>query len=148
VIAFDQPINVSNPVRHQHAVTVLVNRERGKAGLPPLRQIASLRRSARRWGLVQTRLSFFGHGDFARRSFGFPFVQAGRPGTRSVAENIAWGAGWRSTPRHIVQMWMQSPPHRATILGNWRYTGVATIADAPLPGRQRSGVTVVEDFGR
>lgn len=148
MIAFDQPIGVSNPVRHQHAVAVLVNRERGRAGLPPLRPAPSLRRSARRWALVQTRLSLFGHGNFARRSFGFPFVREARPGTRTVGENIAWGLGPQSTPRRIVQMWMRSPPHRANILGHWRYGGVATIADTPMPGRQTSGVTVVQQFGR
>ncbi len=148
MIAFDQPINVSNPVRHQHAVTVLVNRKRGAHGLPPLRVVRSLRRSARRWALVQTRMSFFGHGDFGRRSFGFPFIRGGARGTRTVAENIAWGMGAQTTPRRIVQMWAGSAQHRATLLGAWRYTAVATIADAPLPGRQTSGVTVVQHFGR
>lgn len=148
MIAFDQPINVSNPIRHQHAVTVLVNRERSKHGLPPLRPARSLRSSARRWALVQSRVSFFGHGDFARRYSAFPFIRAGRRGRRAVAENIAWGLGITSTPRRIVRMWMSSAPHRATILGTWRYGAVATIADAPMPGRQTSGVTVVQHFGR
>ncbi len=148
MIAFDQPINVSNPVRHQHAVTVLVNRERHKYGLPRLRPARSLRRSARRWALVQTRVSFFGHGDFARRSLGFPFIRGGRRGTRTVGENLAWGVGPTSTPRRIVRMWMRSPSHRATLLGHWRYGAVASIADAPMPGRQTSGVTVVQHFGR
>ena len=47
-----------------------------------------------------------------------------------------------------MQMWMRSPAHRATILGHWRYAAVATVADAPMPGRQTSGVTVVQHFGR
>lgn len=148
MIAFDQPINVSNPVRHQRAVTVLVNRERAKHHLPALRPARTLRSSARRWALIQTRASFFGHGDFARRYNGFAFIRAGRRGGRAVAENIAWGLGIASTPRRIVQMWMASPPHRATILGRWRYGAVATIADTPMPGRQTSGVTVVQQFGR
>lgn len=148
MIAFDQPINVQNPVRHQRAVTVLVNRERSKHGLRPLRFARSLRSSARRWALVETRLSRFGHGDFGRRARAFPFLLAGTRGRRALAENLAWGLGPQSTPRRIVQAWMRSPAHRATILGNWRYGAVATIADAPMPGLQTSGVTVVQHFGR
>ena len=148
MIAFDQPINVSNPVRHQQAVTVLVNRERGKHGLPPLPTLRSLRRSARHWALIETRMSFFGHGNFPRRSRGFPFIRGRGRHTRVVSENIAWGLGRTSTPRRIVQMWMRSAPHRATILGHWRYSAVATVADAPMPGLQTSGVTVVQHFGR
>lgn len=148
MIAFDQPINVQNPVRHQHAVTVLVNRERAKHGLRPLLPLRSLRRSARRWALIQTHMSFFGHGNFPHRSLGFPFMLARGRATRTVSENIAWGLGLSSTPRRIVQMWMRSPPHRAAILGPWRYGAVASVADAPMPGLQTSGVTVVQHFGR
>ena len=129
-------------------MTVLVNRERRRYGLPRLRPARSLRRSARRWALSRPEPSFFGHGDFARRSFGVPFIRSGRRGARTVAENLAWGVGPTSTPRRIVQMWMSSPPHRATLLGHWRYGAVASIADAPMPGRQTSGVTVVQHFGR
>ena len=148
MIAFDLPINVQNPVRHQHAVTALVNRERSKHGLPALLPARSLRRSARRWALVETRLSHFGHGNFDRRPLRFGFLRAGTGGGRTLAENLAWGLGPQSTPRRIVQAWMRSPAHRATILGNWRYGAVATMADAPMPGLQTSGVTVVQHFGR
>jgi uncharacterized protein YkwD len=148
MIAFDQPIGASTPARHERAVAVLVNQERGKRRLPPLLPSRSLRRSARRWALVQTRLSHFGHGDFGRRAFAFPFVLRGRPGTRSVGENLAWGVDRTSTPRRIVQAWMASPSHRATLLGNWRYTAVVSLADAPMPGLQTSGVMVVQHFGR
>jgi uncharacterized protein YkwD len=148
VIAFDLPINVQNPVRHQLAVTVLVNRERAKHGLPALLPARSLRRSARRWALVETRLSHFGHGNFGRRARQFGFLRANAHGARTLAENLAWGLGQHSTPRRIVQAWMRSPAHRATILGNWRYGVVASIADAPMPGLQTSGVTVVQHFGR
>ncbi len=147
MIAFDVPFHVSNPVQHQQAVTALVNRERGTYGLRPLLFAPSLRSSARRWALVQTRLSHFGHGDFDRRALRFPFLLR-RPGMRVLGENLAWGIGARSTPRQIVKAWMRSPAHRATILGNWRYGAVATIADTPMPGLQTSGVTVVQHFGR
>lgn len=148
MIAFDQPIAATDPVHHQQAVAVLVNRQRAKHGLPPLRPSPLLRISARRWALVLTRTSFVGHGNFARRAQALPFVVRRRPGDWSIGENLAWGLHRYSTPRRIVQAWMQSSPHRATLLGTWRYGSVVSKRDAPMPGRQTSGVTVVQHFGR
>ena len=148
MLAFDVPINVSNPARHAHAVTVLVNRERGKHGLPPLLPLRSLRRLGPPLGDHPGAHVVLRPRNFPRRSLGFPFIRSRGRHTRMVSENIAWGLGITSTPRRIVQMWMRSPPHRATILGHWRYGAVATVADAPMPGRQTSGVTVVQHFGR
>ena len=148
MIAFDQPIAAMTPARHQRAVTVLVNQERGRRGLPALLPSRSLRLSARRWALVQIRISHFGHGNFGHRAFAFPFILRGGQGSRTVGENLAWGIDATSTPRGIVQAWMASPSHRRTLLGNWRHTAVWSMADAPMPGLQTSGVTVVQHFGR
>ena len=145
---FDLPINVIGPRRHRIAVARLVNDERRKQGLPPLRPAPALRVSARSWALTQVRNSRFGHGNFARRILRFPFVLAGTPRTRAVGENLAWGAGARSTPREIVKGWMRSPGHRANIMRNWQYGAVWSSPDTPAPGRQREGVTVVQHFGR
>ena len=95
-----------------------------------------------------TRKSFFGHAKFGRRAQAAPFVVRNRRGNWSMGENLAWGLSRYSTPRKIVQAWMQSPPHRATVLGAWRYGTVVSKRDAPMPGRQTSGVTVVQHFGR
>ena len=148
MIAFDQPIAATDPIHHQQAVAVLVNRQRAKHGLTPVRPSPLLRISARRWALVLTRGSVFGHGNFGRRAQAFPFVARGRPTNWSVGENLAWGLNRYSTPRQIVRAWMHSPPHRATLLGAWRYGTVVSKRDAPMPGRQTSGVTVVQQFGR
>lgn len=148
MIAFDQPITATTPAAHQQAVAVLVNRERAKHGLPAVRASRLLRISARRWALVQTRLSRFGHGDFHRRAGVFPFVRRGARADWSVGENLAWGLSRYSTPRRIVRAWMRSPAHRAVLLGTWRYAAVISTRDAPMPGRQTSGVTVVQHFGR
>ena len=148
MIAFDQPITATTPAVHQQAVAVLVNRERGKRGLPAVRSSRLLRISARRWALMQTRLSRFGHGNLDRRARGFPFVLRGGRVRWSVGENLAWGLRRDSTPRRIVRAWMGSPKHRAVLLGAWRYGAVISIPDAPMPGRQTSGVTVVQHFGR
>jgi uncharacterized protein YkwD len=56
----------------------------------------------------------------------------------AVGQNIAWGTGGFSTPSHIVQEWMASPPHRAVILTNeYRDAGVAV--KPAVPGVLRAG---------
>lgn len=95
-----------------------------------------------------TRTSFFGHGNFRGRARASPFVVRRRAGNWSMGENLAWALSRYSTPRKIVQAWMRSPPHRATLLGAWRYGTVVSKRDTPMPGRQTSGVTVVQHFGR
>jgi uncharacterized protein YkwD len=143
---FDLPITAMDRRRHRRAVRALIDRERRERGLPALKHAPRLRISARAWALSLTRRSRFTHGDFARRVLRFPFVLASRRRWR-VAENLAWGTGSASTPRSIVERWMASPAHRRTILGTWAYGAVWTEVDAPLPGRQRDGVTVVHHFG-
>jgi uncharacterized protein YkwD len=145
---FDLPISAMNRRRHRRAVTELVNRERRSHGLGRLRYAQSLRISAHSWALAIVRSSRFTHGAFAKRVLRFPFVLRSRGRRWKVAENLAWGIGESSTPRSIVAGWMASAEHRNNILGAWTYGAVWTQGDAPRPGLQRNGVTVVQHFGR
>jgi len=145
---FDLPITMQSPQRHRRAVARLVNEERARHGLAPLRFAPALRISARTWAVIQVRNSRFGHGNWRRRVLRFPYVLAGRPRTRAVGENIAMATGGFTTPREIVKEWMHSPGHRANILRNWEYAAVWSSRDTPDPGRQADGVTVVHHFGR
>ncbi len=145
---FDLPITMQSPKRHRRAVAALVNEERARHGLPPLRFAMSLRVSARAWAVIQVRKSSGGHGNWAKRVLRFPFILAGRPRSRAVGENLAAATGSFTTPREIIKDWMSSPDHRANILRNWDYGAVWSSPDTPDPGRQRDGVTVVHHFGR
>jgi uncharacterized protein YkwD len=145
---FDLPINAMDRRRHRRAVWALVNQQRQSHGLRPLRYTGSLRVSARAWALAIIRSSRFTHGKFAKRVLRFPFVLNSRGRRWKVGENIAWGIGDESTPRHIVSSWMASKTHRENILGQWTYSAVWSQPDAPRPGLQRNGVTVVQQFGR
>jgi uncharacterized protein YkwD len=66
----------------------------------------------------------------------------------SVGQNIAWGSASYSTPRHIVQEWMASPPHRAIILtGGYRDAGVAVKPALPgVLGAGTHGGTYAMEF--
>lgn len=141
---FDRDITSLSPARHRAAITQLVNQERRKHGLKPLLPNRRLVVSARSWAIVQARADgTLSHGNFVRRALRFPFVVAGKPKhRRAVGENLAFGTGPFSTPRDIVQSWMNSPGHRANILRNWSFGAVWSSPD------RNDGVTVVHHFGR
>ena len=68
----------------------------------------------------------------------------------SAGENLAWGAPDLSS-RPTVAMWMNSPAHRANLLGSWRFVGVAVVHVTAPAGYYRDypEVTlVVADFGK
>jgi uncharacterized protein YkwD len=143
----DLPIASTSSRRHRRAIAQLVNEERRAHGLPPMRHSRRLGASAHAWARAITRRSRFTHGALARRVLRWPFVLASRGRGWRVAENLAWGTGDASSPRRIVAAWMASPPHREIILGDWQYGSVWSVRDAPAPGRQRDGATVVQHVG-
>ena len=63
-----------------------------------------------------------------------------RGGCYSVGENLAW-ADPGSTPRQIVQAWLDSPDHRANLLDSrFRDTGVANrVVSSPTPAGRALG---------
>jgi uncharacterized protein YkwD len=112
-------------------VLQLINNERSRAGLQPLRLNAALTQAAQRHSTSMAYQDFFDHkgpdGDFASRirDAGYRFSAA--------SENIAAG---QSTAAAAVQGWMNSPGHRANIL-NPRFvdTGIGYEFLANDPGR-------------
>ena len=46
-------------------------------------------------------------------SFSRTFRQAGYLPARAFGENLAWGQGEFGSPLQTLQMWLNSPPHRA-----------------------------------
>lgn len=145
---FDLPITALGPRRHRELVTQLVNDKRVAAGRKPLKYARSLRVSAQAWALICTRNSRFDHGNFPKRVLRFPFILAGKPHSRRVGENLAAATGGFSSPRSIVNDWMNSPGHRANLLRKeFTYGAVWCSADSPEPGAQPDGVTVVHHFG-
>lgn len=65
-------------------------------------------------------------GAFAHQDLGA--VLAGCPGTRAVGENIVRGA---VSAEELVQLWMNSPPHRQNILApDYTHTGMGAARGA------------------
>lgn len=119
------------------AIVEAMNSERASKGLRPLRLNATL--SAAAADRVEDMLSkrYFAH---VSPDGTQPFVWAKRRGYdyRTIGENLAVGYGGAA----VVRGWMNSPGHRANILGRaFDEVGVAIANAAPL--RNYSGPTVV-----
>ena len=64
----------------------------------------------------------FGHTGFNERS-------SKAVGFRGTGENVAWCSGYSEPIKTMVDGWIKSPGHRANMLGNYNYIGVAFAHD-------------------
>lgn len=125
----------------------LLNRERTRRGLSPLRRDRRLARAARAYSRGMVARGFFAHdgplGDVVTRLRRVGYIRPGQ--AWAVGENIAWGGGSLASPAAIMRSWMGSPGHRANILGaGFRDVGVGVALGAPGGG---GGATYTQDFG-
>lgn len=116
----------SEDSKFEQRVLELVNRERAKAGLAPVRYNSLLDNAAEKHAAHMSlvgRMAHDGIGD-------------GTPGERIRAEGFrrAWGenvATGQTTPEQVVREWMNSPTHRRNILDpSFRQLGVGQVVGA------------------
>jgi len=106
----------------RRAMLCLVNRTRIAAGLHPFRGERHLARAASRHAADMGRRHYFAHVSPSGKS---PISRARSAGWHGgVGEVIAWGCGTLSTPAATLRAWLNSPPHRAILLGNASRAGV------------------------
>jgi uncharacterized protein YkwD len=127
----------------------LVNRERRRRGLRPLRASGKLSLAARRHASDMLRHGYFSHqsrsgASFVRRIRSTGYLHGARAWL--VGENIALGRGRSSTARAILRAWMHSPPHRASILRpSFRELGAGVASSASRRGGRKA--IYVQEFG-
>jgi uncharacterized protein YkwD len=132
------------------AMLCLINAERRKHGLRPLRLEPRLSKAARDHSRDMVRRRYFSHTTpdgigFAERIRGAGYMTSSRRWL--VGENIAWGWRRRDGAARIVREWMHSPPHREEILRpSFRDVGIGAVAGTPRP-LPRGGGTFTVDFG-
>jgi uncharacterized protein YkwD len=107
-------------------VLVLVNQEREKVGLPPYTVSPQLSDAARRHSLDMATNNFFSHDGSDGSTPTTRIQDTGYQGS-SFGENIA--AGYTSA-EEAMNGWMNSPGHRANILGGYAEIGVAVAYNA------------------
>ena len=137
-------ISQASSAAFRGATACLLNRERARHGLRPLRLNSRLSRAAHRHSRAMVARRFFAHGAFAARIRHTGYMRGAR--RWSVGENIAWGSGPQGSPQAIVRAWMNSPPHRRNILGRFREVGIGVHPGAPV-GRMGDAATYTTDFG-
>jgi uncharacterized protein YkwD len=131
------------------ATLCLLNAERARHHLRPLRLNRRLSRGARRHSRAMVSKGFFSHTSLDGTTFLGRIKATGYlSGARSwnVGENIAYGSGSLSTPGEISRAWMNSAEHRANILSSaFRSIGIGIASGTPVG---RGGGTYTTDFGR
>jgi uncharacterized protein YkwD len=118
-------------------ILCLVNNERAKAGLQPLRASESLARAAQVHSDDMVARQYFAHQDPLGIGIVGRVVAAGwatLTQTWHVGENIAWGSGPYASPKSVVERWMDSAGHRENMLNAaFREAGVGVAAGSPSP---------------
>ncbi|AVP64960.1 LysM peptidoglycan-binding domain-containing protein [Clostridium botulinum] len=111
--------NIDTVKALENEVISLVNIERKKSGLPPLRTNWQLSRVARYKSQDMATKGYFSHNS---STYGSPFTMMQNFGLKfsSAGENIAYG---QNTPQQVMTSWMNSPGHRGNILSS-AYTEV------------------------
>ncbi|NEC84507.1 CAP domain-containing protein [Streptomyces sp. SID12501] len=107
-----RPLMPGDLARTAAEVTELTNRERTRAGLPPLATDALLTRAAQAHSTDMVVRAFYSH---TGPDGSQPWDRAAAAGStrRTIGENIACG---QRSAAEVVEGWMNSPGHRANIL--------------------------------
>lgn len=136
VTAASAPPRTAPTIRLARAAVCLINKRRVRRGMPRLRINRRLTRAAMWHTHDMIRRNYFGHvskrgRDVVDRLYKTRYL-GGRFSWR-VGENLAWGSGYRGTPRQIVRAWMRSAGHRRNMLDpRFREIGIGVIARAPI----------------
>jgi uncharacterized protein YkwD len=116
-----------------------MNEARQAHGLGPLRIDRRLQRVARAHSRTILRTGSFSHGAFSTR------IRAAGVRAPRLGENLAWAAGALAQARQVVNLWLNSPEHRANLLRpGYRTVGVGARKGTldGVPG----AVVVTTDF--
>jgi uncharacterized protein YkwD len=131
------------------AILCLLNQERARRGLRPLRRNRALQLASQRHSEDMAARDFFAHEApggtnlaSRTRAAGYPHVGV------VVGENIYWGQEAKATPVEAVDGWMHSSGHRENILRpQFTEVGVGIAHEAPVPVTQHRSAIYTTDFG-
>ncbi len=104
------------------AVLVLINQQRSKRSLRPVKANRFLKSIAEGYACRMVEGQFFDHRDPATGAQPRDRAIEGKYRGYAIGENLAAG---QQTPEEVVQVWMESPSHRNIILDPmWRDVGI------------------------
>jgi uncharacterized protein YkwD len=132
------------------ATHCLLNEERAARGLKPTRPNAQLAQAAVGFSRRMVSERFFAHvapdgEELETRLVRSRYIAAADEAF-TIGENLAWGQGELSTPRALVNGWMNSPGHRANVLHpGYAELGLGFALGTPQDPSQ--GATVTAAYG-
>jgi uncharacterized protein YkwD len=136
----------------ESGILVQLNRIRAQHGLRPVRINARLTASAAQHSREMGATGYFEHNSHDGTAFwkriGHWYGSSGY-GYWSVGENLLWSSP-QVDPAGAMQLWMNSPEHRANILtARWREIGISAAHFTAAPGTYKGlEVTIITtDFG-
>lgn len=133
------------------AVLCLVNQERGTHGVAVLHTSKRLARAAARHSAAMVARGYFGHrfpgsSELRQRARRTGYVQA--RSSPLLGETLAWGCGLSASPAELVMSFMNSPPHRRTMLSRrYRDLGIGFALGAPVAVADQAAMLTL-NFGR
>lgn len=120
-----------------------MNAARVERGLPRLRPSALLAKPARAHSATLVEKGELDHDGANGEPFWKRLVAAGFPRKRWMGENLALMPSCDYTPAEVVQMWLDSPGHRANLLSKkFTVVGVGVMSDAEC-----TTTVLTTDFG-
>jgi uncharacterized protein YkwD len=141
---------VANKVARK-ATLCLLNSERSKHGLSKLPESKDLRKAAKQHTRTMIQKRCFSHtcpgeGDLTARVRARGYLSCNCSWT--LGENIGYGFGSKSTPRSMVEAWMDSSGHRHNILSHsFEQIGIGIKPAAPRGGSSAKAATYTTAFG-
>ena len=138
----------------EHRLLHQMNSVRANHGFKPLKLARSLKKAATRHTASMAKHGYFAHELLESgvwKSFG-TWIHWYWPGTSyktwRAGENLAWAAP-RLGARRTVNMWLNSAPHRANLLGSgWRRVGISFVhVRRPVGFSGRTVTIAAADFG-
>jgi uncharacterized protein YkwD len=135
---------------YEKAVECLINKERVARSKDRLQHSDQLAESAQRHTVTMQNKSCFKHqcpGEPALKQRVRATGYLNGATKFALGENIGWGKGAGSTPRSMVEAWMDSPPHRGAILNKqFEDFGVGVRFGTPF-NPAANGATFTVNFG-
>jgi uncharacterized protein YkwD len=117
----------------ERATLCLLNAERRRRDLRPLRRRPALDRAARAHAADMARRDYFAHESPEGVGPHERILRAGYRDPRTTGENLAQGERTAGAASSIVDGWMHSPGHRANILRRrFEEIGIAIVDDGDL----------------
>ncbi len=125
----------------EHAFLVEINKTRVEHGVGRVVLSDNLVRAARFHSQDMIRRGYFEHGVYWRRlqQFGVKYG--------SVGENLGWDSHLKIAVPELVELWLESPEHRAVLLSR-KYNEVGIgVAFGPFAGIRKVMVVTADFFG-